>query len=318
MLRSSLRRLLEETDAAKVDEALHQFGWHDLLTDEPDEAVAALFEAQGEGLHATPMLNVVMASALLDDPSVRDGDWGIVLPSAGWGGAPQSALDGDGMLRVQGYCLGPPTDRSRILVPARRAGGDVVACVGGGVLDAALVAGMDPALNLFRVAAVLAPSDVVTGEAAGRWDAALAAGRRALAHELIGTSRAALCLAVTHAGERRQFGQPIGSYQAVKHRLAEAHVAVAAAELAAAEAWAADDPGSALLAKLWAGRAARSVGSHAQQVLGGMGFTWEHPFHHTLRRALVDDALLGSAGELTAELGRRLVTERTLPALAVL
>lgn len=317
MLRSSLRRLLEETDEAKVDEALRQFGWHDLLADEPNEAVPALFEGQGEGVHATPMLNAVMASVLLDDPSARNGDWAVVLPPGGRGGAPKSALDAGGTLRVEGYCLGPLTDGSRILVAAQRADERVIACVDACSLNVVPLAGMDPARNLVRVTTMLAPHDVVIGEGS-RWDAALAAGRRALAHELIGISRAALRLAVDHAVERRQFGKPIGSYQAVKHRLAEAQVAVTAAELAVAEAWTAGDPASALLAKLWAGRAARSVGSHAQQVLGGMGFTWEHPFHHMLRRALVDDALLGSAGELTAELGRRLVTERALPRLAVL
>src|SRR5581483_32386 len=80
-----------------------------------------------------------------------------------------------------------------------------------------------------------------------------------------------------------------------------------AAEAAAAEAWA--DPGAltALLAKLWAGRAARLVGKQAQQVLGGMGFTWEHPFHRHARRALVLDGLLGSTTELQHELGRSLL-----------
>ena len=317
MLRSSLRRLLEETDEAKVDEALRQFGWHDLLADEPDEAVPALFEAQGEGVHATPMLNAVMAPVLLDDPSTRDGNWAVVLPPGRRGGAPQSVLDAGGTLRVEGYCLGPLSDESRILVAARRGDEMVVACVERCSLDAVPVAGMDPARNLLRVTAMLASCDVDISEGR-RWDAAVAAGRRALAHELIGISRTALRLAVAHAGERRQFGKPIGSYQAVKHRLAEAQVAVTAAELAATEAWTVGDPAGALLAKLWAGRSARTVGSHAQQVLGGMGFTWEHPFHHLLRRALVDDALLGSAGELTAQLGRRLLTDRTLLPLAVL
>ena len=317
MLRSSLRRLLEETDEAKVDEALRQFGWHDLLADEPDEAVPALFEGQGEGVHATPMLNAVMTSVLLDDPSTGDGDWAVALPPGGRGGSPQSVLDAGGTLRVEGYCLGPLSDESRILVAAQRGDERVIACVDGCSIDAVPVAGMDPALNLLRVTAVLAPSEVDISEGR-RWDAAVAAGRRALAHELIGISRAALRLAVAHAGERRQFGKPIGSYQAVKHRLAEAQVAVSAAELAATEAWTVGDPASAVLAKISAGRSARTVGTHAQQVLGGMGFTWEHPFHHLLRRALVDDVLLGSAGELTAELGRRLVTERALPRLAVL
>ncbi|MGH8875606.1 MAG: acyl-CoA dehydrogenase family protein, partial [Acidimicrobiia bacterium] len=69
---------------------------------------------------------------------------------------------------------------------------------------------------------------------------------------------------------------------------------------------------------LWADRAGRTVGRHAQQVLGGMGFTWEHPFHSHFRLALVLDSLLGSTTELTAELGRSLVASGEVPRLAML
>jgi alkylation response protein AidB-like acyl-CoA dehydrogenase len=125
-----------------------------------------------------------------------------------------------------------------------------------------------------------------------------------------------LALAVEHALERRQFGQPIGAFQAVKHRLAEAKVGLTAAEAAADEAWADPGPLTALLAKVWAGRTARLVGKQAQQVLGGMGFTWEHPFHRHLRRVLVLDSLLGSTTELAYELGRSLLVGGEVPRLA--
>jgi len=181
------------------------------------------------------------------------------------------------------------------------------------------VEGVDPWLGLVRLdagagarAVVVARGDAV---AAG-WEAAVAAGRRALAHELCGLSRAMLALAVDHARERRQFGQAIGAFQAVKHRLADAKVAVTAAEAAADEAWADPGPLTALLAKLWAGRAARLTAKQAQQVLGGMGFTWEHPFHRHVRRALVLDALLGSTTEVQHELGRTLLATAELPRLA--
>jgi hypothetical protein len=181
------------------------------------------------------------------------------------------------------------------------------------------VEGIDPSLGLLRFEAgasdqaeVLARGNVVTGA----WEQAVAAGRRALASELCGLSRAMLALAVDHAGQRRQFGQPIGQFQAVKHRLADARVALTAAEAAVAEAWADPRPLTALLAKLWAGRAARMGAKQAQQVLGGMGFTWEHPFHRHLRRALVLDALLGSTTELQHELGRSLLATGDVPDLA--
>src|SRR5581483_4818621 len=178
------------------------------------------------------------------------------------------------------------------------------------------VEGVDPWLGLVRFDAAASAAHVLfRGEAvtlAGQ--ESVAAGRRALSHELVGVSRAMLALAVEHAGERRQFGRPIGAFQAVKHRLAEARVALSAAEAAADEAWADPGPLTALLAKLWAGRAARLVGKQAQQVLGGMGFTWEHPFHRHLRRAL----MLGSTTELQHELGRSLLADGRVPRLAPL
>jgi hypothetical protein len=182
------------------------------------------------------------------------------------------------------------------------------------------VNGVDPLLGLVRFDAAGGEAQVDIVErgpvVAAAWEEAVAAGRRALAHELCGLSRAMLALAVDHAQERRQFGRPIGTFQAVKHRLADAKVALTAAEAAAAEAWAEPDVLTALLAKLWAGRATRVAGKQAQQVLGGMGFTWEHPFHRHLRRAMILDGLLGSATELQAELGRMLLTTGEVPLLA--
>src|SRR5581483_188536 len=118
------------------------------------------------------------------------------------------------------------------------------------------------------------------------WTAAVAAARRALAHQLIGASRAMLALAVTHATERVQFGRPIARFQAVRHRLADALVAIESADAALGAAW--DDPGrmTAALAKALAGRAARVVATQCQQVLAGIGFTTDHPFHRYLKRTL--------------------------------
>jgi alkylation response protein AidB-like acyl-CoA dehydrogenase len=190
---------------------------------------------------------------------------------------------------------------------------------GGAAGPVEFVDGVDPWLGLVRILDRGSPAVRVAAQGdavSAAWAASVSAGRRALAHELVGLSRAMLALAVDHARERRQFGQPIGAFQAVKHRRAEAKVALTAAEAAAGEAWADPGPLTALLAKLWAGRAARLTGKQAQQVLGGMGFTWEHPFHRHVRRALVLDALLGSATGLAQELGRTLLATGEVPRLA--
>jgi hypothetical protein len=165
---------------------------------------------------------------------------------------------------------------------------------------------------------------------------ALGAGRRAVGWWLVGTGRAMLALARSHALDRVQFGRPLASFQAVRHRLAETLVALEGAEaaLAAADALAGaaaaggvtgggagasasagDDELAALLAKAAAGQAALTAARHCQQVLGGIGFTAEHGLNRHVRRALVLDGLLGSARELTREAGAHLVAERSAPRL---
>jgi len=151
----------------------------------------------------------------------------------------------------------------------------------------------------------------------------LGAGRRAVGWWLVGTGRAMLALARSHALDRVQFGRPLASFQAVRHRLAETLVALEGAEaaLTAADALggasagglagAGDDELAALLAKAAAGQAALTAARHCQQVLGGIGFTAEHGLNRHVRRALVLDGLLGSARELTREAGARLVAERS-------
>ncbi len=148
----------------------------------------------------------------------------------------------------------------------------------------------------------------------------LAAGRRALGWWLLGTGRAMLDLARSHVLDRVQFGRPLASFQAVRHRLAETLVALDGAEATLVAATAAStaeagDELSALLAKAAAGHAALTAARHCQQVLGGMGFTAEHGLQRHVRRALVLDGLLGSSRELTREAGALIVENRTAPRL---
>lgn len=140
----------------------------------------------------------------------------------------------------------------------------------------------------------------------------LSAGRVALGWWLLGTGRAMLALARQHALDRQQFGRPLASFQAVRHRLAETLVALEGAEatlVAATDAW------GALLAKAAAGQAALTAARHCQQVLGGIGFTAEHDLHRHVRRAMVLDGLLGSARELTREAGAMLRAGGSAPRL---
>ena len=132
-----------------------------------------------------------------------------------------------------------------------------------------------------------------------------------LAAELVGTGQRALDGAVSYARERRQFGRPIGSFQAIKHMLADRYVQLDAARLLVHAA--ASDPGSgpaelaartelaaraelaARTALVAASDAADAATADALQAHGGIGFTWEHPSHVLLKRARARRALLGSA-----------------------
>ena len=204
-------------------------------------------------------------------------------------------------------------------VPMPYAGGSWVVwdrCdLAGQVLDGELPLRSCPAPALAADAAVLAVDAAVLVAD----PAVLTAGRRALGWWLTGVGRAMLGLARSHALDRVQFGRPIASFQAVRHRLAETLVALDGAEatlLAAAdEAGGADGIGS-MLAKAAAGHAALTAARHCQQVLGGIGFTAEHGLHRHVRRALVLDGLLGSARELTREAGLLLRREGCAPRLA--
>jgi alkylation response protein AidB-like acyl-CoA dehydrogenase len=118
--------------------------------------------------------------------------------------------------------------------------------------------------------------------------------------DLVGTMRGAIALSVDYAKTRRQYGAAIGSYQAIQHLLADAHVAMEGSRSVALHAaWAVDalPPAEALaaasVAKAYCARAARSVCETAVQVHGGIGNTWECLAHVYLRRALVSGDLLG-------------------------
>jgi alkylation response protein AidB-like acyl-CoA dehydrogenase len=112
-----------------------------------------------------------------------------------------------------------------------------------------------------------------------------------------------------------QFGRPIARFQAVRHRLADALVAVEALEAALTAARDVPSPDTAALAKAIAGRTAHTVARHCQQVLAGIGFTTEHPFHRFSRRVLALEGLFGSADEIVLDVGRRLLVERRVPTL---
>jgi alkylation response protein AidB-like acyl-CoA dehydrogenase len=133
--------------------------------------------------------------------------------------------------------------------------------------------------------------------------AGLARAAVLVAAELVGICQRALDLTVAYVSERRQFGRPIGAFQAVAHRCAEMLLDTESARSAVYHAaWACDAsqedlPVAAAIAKATASEAGRSVTASAVQAHGGIGFTWEADVHWLLKRAQLDALLFGTAGE---------------------
>jgi alkylation response protein AidB-like acyl-CoA dehydrogenase len=130
---------------------------------------------------------------------------------------------------------------------------------------------------------------------------ALAVSAAGLAAEMVGTAQKALDLTVAYVKERVQFGKPVGSFQAVKHKCVDMLVAVEnARSLAYYAAWAVDEDASesrhaVAMAKAYASDMVKQVTSEAIQLHGGIGFTWEHDMHLYHRRGLAQEAAFGSA-----------------------
>jgi hypothetical protein len=129
--------------------------------------------------------------------------------------------------------------------------------------------------------------------------------------DLVGVMRGVLDLTVAYAAERRQYGVPVGSFQAVQHLLAEARCLMEGSLSVALHAsWAVDnlaltDAFSAgRVAKAYCARAARTVCETAVQVHGGIGNTWECMVHVFLRRALLSSQWFGDDAVQLAELQR--------------
>jgi len=162
-------------------------------------------------------------------------------------------------------------------------------------------------LDLTRPQATVGLLDAPARLIAGPEDAervitrALQVGAALLAVEQVGAAQHLLDLSVEYAKSRLQFGRPIGSFQAVKHRLADDLVALEHARSTAYHAvWAlndgTDDPALAVsIAQATCSAAFTRIATDTIQVHGGIGFTWEHQAHLYYKRAYTDAALLGSA-----------------------
>ncbi|BBZ41828.1 acyl-CoA dehydrogenase IpdE2 [Mycobacterium conspicuum] len=178
---------------------------------------------------------------------------------------------------------------------------DVVVAAAGGKLSrwtrfsAQPVATMDPTRRLARVQA---EATVDVGDDPGIADAAAVL----LAAEQIGAAERCLELTVEYAKSRVQFGRPIGSFQALKHRMADLYVAVSAARAVVAEACVAPTPANAATARLAATETLSMVAAEGIQLHGGIAITWEHDMHLYFKRAHGSAQLLDAPRQLLQRL----------------
>lgn len=256
----------------------------------------------------------------------------VVLEELGRTLTPTPML-GCGVLATQALLLGGDREACARLLPGICSGERIVALVGDHVLDAdaadtfLAVAG-DGLYEVDATPIATDSLDLTRRLSAVRLDDA--PGRRvgadpfpalrdvalvALSAEQVGAAERALELTVEYTKTRVQFGRPIGSFQVLQHRLAEAHVRLEAARAAswsAAEALvagAADAPTLAAMAKVTCSETFQSIAAEMTQMHGGIAITWEHDAHLYLRRAWSTAQLFGTPTQHVRRLAAQLLPD---------
>ena len=159
--------------------------------------------------------------------------------------------------------------------------------------------GMDLTRKIYSVEFNDTPAEKLAGN--GSLSKAMDAATVALCAEMVGGMQRVLETTVAYAKTRKQFGKPIGIFQAVQHLCADMYLETESSRSAAYYAsWALEEhtPDAALavsVAKMYASDACRTVGNRGIQVHGGMGFTWENDIHLYYRRAKSSETMLGDA-----------------------
>lgn len=326
----SVRRVTENGPGADLEL------WHTLATDVgvaalvvPEEhggldagpaAVRAVGEELGAALAAVPFLSsaVLAASAFAAHaghplstrwlPQLAAGRIGTVALTGedGRAGAPgvRAARSSQGfeLSGSAGYVL--DTEFADVVVVAADGpDGPLLVVVSPGSLrrEATLVHDRTRRLSRIGLDGVTVGADAILAEgaeAAATIEELYRRAGAALAADAAGGARMIHETAVEYAKQRVQFGRPIGSFQAVKHKLADMFVLVEAMSAAAEHAATAvgeQDPRTAALTTAYTLEGYLSVAGDAIQVHGGIGYTWEHVCHLVFKRAQLDEALLGSA-----------------------
>jgi alkylation response protein AidB-like acyl-CoA dehydrogenase len=305
--RSPFAKVREAAEAARYDDALWreivELGWPGIAVAEEHGGqglgaveLAVLLEELGYACAATPFLATAVAAAVIQaggtDAQRRRWLPGLVSGELRAGlGAAELVVDGDG---------------ADVVVLLEDDGARLLA---GGQAEIEPLVAIDPTR---RFATVRGDGEPLPAEVADR-------ARAAMAAEVVGVCQRALEMTVAYVKERKQFGVPVGSFQAVSHRCAQMLLHTESARSTAYyAAWAADAEPSRLgeaaaLAAAAAATGAREVPASAIQAHGGIGFTWEADVHWLYKRGEVDRALLGGVKRHHAALARAAAQRLAVP-----
>ncbi len=306
--RARPERVREHAEARRTDDALWaelcELGWPGIALSEENGGqglgpieLSILCEELGRSLAPVPFLPSVLAGALIEQagsPAQRE-RWLPGLASGERTGALSLAVEGAAELVIGAaeaavIVLVEEDRTARVLTPEQA--------------DVTPVASIDPTRSTARVSAPEDAGEALEGDVAAGVDRALVA----ISSELVGVCDRALEMTLAYVKERKQFGVPVGSFQAVSHRCAQMLLETEKARSTTAFAsWTAESdperlPEAAAMAKAAASDAGRHVTESAIQAHGGIGFTWEADVHWLYKRAQLDAALLGGAKQHRAHI----------------
>jgi alkylation response protein AidB-like acyl-CoA dehydrogenase len=305
--RATPARVREHAEARTIDDALwrelSELGWPGIAISESyggqglgQIELSILCEELGRSLAPVPFLPSAMAAAAIEHAGSPEQcqRWLPGLASGETFGALGSVLDGTAEMVIGG------ADAQTIVLVDEDGNGLVLSA---DEADVAPVQSIDPTRSAARIV-------VADGAGDSLGDVCVGLGRAliSVSSELVGVCDRALAMTLEYVKDRKQFGVPVGAYQAVSHRCAQMLLDTEKARSTAAlAAWTADaDPEqlgeAAAMAKAAASDAGREVTASAIQAHGGIGFTWEADVHWLYKRAQLDAALLGGAKRHRARL----------------
>ena len=294
-------RVRELAEAGSYDDdawkEMSELGWAGIFIDEEHGG-------QGLGIVELVILMEELGYALAPVPFLSNAAAGLALQLAGTDEQRERWLPGIASGEARGT-VGLLRDGEARLVPDADAAEVIVLIAPGGSTSvvSASDADVEPYETMDRTRRF---ARVRSGDGEQLGGDCFAAGDRiatALAAETVGVAQKAMEMAVEYARERKQFGRPIGSYQAVSHRCAQMLLEVEGSRSGAYyAAWCADAEPESLAAaasgaKAYSSDAGWRVCGSSLQVHGGIGFTWEHDLHFFLKRAKTNAMLYGSARE---------------------